>query len=170
MTAAILVRAAEHGGRAGDGRDRAPGLRTYAAFTPPGWQPPVDVAVDDMIAERLALPRACALVADVGDEPAGHVILLAASDRVCGRRPGARARHPGLRARALWGSGVAAALHARMVEAAARPASPARCLFVLAAQSRARGFYEREGWSAAGPPAFEPALDIDVVEYRRELR
>jgi hypothetical protein len=41
-------------------------------------------------------------------------------------------------------------------------------LFVPAGQARARGFYAREGFVAAGEP-FEFGLGLPVLEYQRSL-
>jgi hypothetical protein len=38
-----------------------------------------------------------------------------------------------------------------------------------AAGERARRFYEREGWAAAGGEFHDPAPDLVLVEYRLEL-
>ena len=42
-------------------------------------------------------------------------------------------------------------------------------LFAAAGQARARRFYEREGWVAAGPPFMQESFGMDVVDYRRSL-
>ncbi len=36
-------------------------------------------------------------------------------------------------------------------------------------QARARRFYEREGWQAAGAHAADAVLGLETVEYRRRL-
>ena len=60
-----------------------------------------------------------------------------------------------------WGGGVASALHRR--------AAACTTLEVIAANARARRFYEREGWTIAGasePHDFEGTL-VPFVRYRR---
>lgn len=60
-----------------------------------------------------------------------------------------------------WGTGVATALHRR--------ASACTSLEVIAANARARRFYEREGWTLAGegePHDFDGTL-VPFVRYRR---
>jgi hypothetical protein len=42
-------------------------------------------------------------------------------------------------------------------------------LHTPAEHARARAFYEREGWTAASPPFYEPMLGLTLVTYRREL-
>ena len=68
-----------------------------------------------------------------------------------------------------WGTGLARELHdAAVAEARARGYRELR-LFAAAGQARARRFYEREGWVAAGPPAYEPQIGLEMVEYRLPL-
>jgi GNAT superfamily N-acetyltransferase len=69
-----------------------------------------------------------------------------------------------------WGSGVATKLHdAVLAEARARGYTAFR-LYTPAAQLRARGFYEREGWRAWGEAFAEPAFGgMELIEYRRSL-
>jgi len=42
-------------------------------------------------------------------------------------------------------------------------------LFTPAGHGRARRFYEREGWTAAGPPTDENAFGMALIEYRRRV-
>jgi hypothetical protein len=42
-------------------------------------------------------------------------------------------------------------------------------LFTPAAHGRARRFYEREGWAAAGGEFHDPTPDLVLVEYRLGL-
>jgi GNAT superfamily N-acetyltransferase len=68
-----------------------------------------------------------------------------------------------------WGTGLATQLHREAVrEAAARGYASMR-LFTPAGQTRARRFYEREGWIAAGEPVEDDDFGLPVVEYRQEL-
>ena len=60
-----------------------------------------------------------------------------------------------------WGTGVATALHRR--------AAACTQLDVIAANARARRFYEREGWTLAGegePHDFDGTV-VPFVRYRR---
>ena len=65
-----------------------------------------------------------------------------------------------------WGSGLARALHAAAVAAARDRGFTELRLFVAAGQARARRFYEREGWAAAGAPFDDPVPGLTMVEYR----
>jgi GNAT superfamily N-acetyltransferase len=68
-----------------------------------------------------------------------------------------------------FGSGLALLLHDEALrEARTRGYSSIR-LFAAAGQARARRFYEREGWVAAGPPFMQKSFGMDVVDYRRSL-
>lgn len=71
-------------------------------------------------------------------------------------------------AREWWGSGLAARLHAAVVEAAAHRGFTAMRLFTPAAQARARRFYEREGWRLWAAPV-DDEIGFPVVEYRLDL-
>jgi ribosomal protein S18 acetylase RimI-like enzyme len=71
--------------------------------------------------------------------------------------------------REAWGSGIAALLLARAVEEATHEGYASMRLHTPAEHRRARAFYEREGWSAASPPFYEPMLGLTLVTYRRPL-
>ena len=60
-------------------------------------------------------------------------------------------------AREHWGGGLASAMHAAAVGAAAQRGHTAMRLFVATGQERARRFYAREGWADVGAPFFDPA-------------
>ena len=68
-----------------------------------------------------------------------------------------------------WGTGLAAHLLALAVTEAANHGYAEMRLVTPAAHSRARAFYEREGWTTDGVATPEPMLGLDLVEYRREL-
>ncbi|MFI4977057.1 MAG: GNAT family N-acetyltransferase [Solirubrobacterales bacterium] len=67
-----------------------------------------------------------------------------------------------------WGSGAAAELLARAVDAAIARGFASMRLFVPVGQARARGFYAREGFMAVGGP-FELGLGLPALEYQRSL-
>jgi GNAT superfamily N-acetyltransferase len=142
----------------------------YRDFAPPGWKPPSAAA--ELALMRTALPRAdvWCLLAEAAGELAGHVALRPAATSPF------RSPEPGLGH--LWqlfvkppwqGSGLALALHEEALrEAGARGFSALR-LFAAAGHTRARRFYEREGWEARGQPYELPGFGMAVVEYRRAI-
>jgi GNAT superfamily N-acetyltransferase len=147
----------------------AEGFESYRSFAPAGWEPPPQASARDM--ERIDDPESWCLVAERGGELAGHVVLLPAERHPFRPVPEPETAHLGqlfVRPR-LWGSGLAARLHeAALAEAAARGYTGMR-LFTPAGQTRARRFYEREGWSAAGEPFHEDRFGFPILEYRRPL-
>jgi GNAT superfamily N-acetyltransferase len=139
------------------------GFGTYASFAPRGWAPPPLSFERARIADRLPRPDAWCLVAEDDGVAAGHVALLEDTE------PGVAylwmlfVREP------WWGTGLAHRLHGLAVAEAVARGSTAMRLFTPARHSRARAFYEREGWQPAGAPTWEPMLALDLVEYRRDL-
>jgi GNAT superfamily N-acetyltransferase len=146
------------------------GFETYRAFAPDDWRTPAVQDVADDLAMRLETPRVWCMLAERRSDVAGYVSLLPADDS---RRP---VGDPGLMhfwmlfVRApWWGSGLAQRLHAAACEAATMRGFTAMRLFTPRDQTRARRFYEREGWSVAGGPYVDEQLGLAIVEYRRAL-
>ena len=146
------------------------GFDGYRSFAPEGWEPPSFADQLELLRERLARDDVWCLLAESDGAVAGHVAFMPARDAV----------HPvddpelchlwQLFVRPPhWGSGLAAELHSRAVAEAARRGYARMRLFTPAGQARARRFYEREGWSAAGPPFDERHFGFDLVEYRLPL-
>jgi GNAT superfamily N-acetyltransferase len=148
------------------------GFESYHEWAPAGWRPPPRSLEIRAIRERLRQASTwCAMALEPGGEPAGHVGITHAAERERAhiRIPG-RAHLWMLFVRPpWWGTGLAARLHALALEEAVRQGYRTMRLYTPAGQSRARAFYEREGWEAALPPFPEPLLGLDLVEYRREL-
>jgi GNAT superfamily N-acetyltransferase len=146
-------------------------LAGYGAFAPPGWTAPSLRAEAVHLRGLLADPQVwCLLAEGPAGAIAGQVTVL----------PASRAAHPvpdpalgHLRNLFVrpdhWGTGLARALHAAALEAARERGFAALRLFTPAGQARARRFYEREGWVAAGAPFDDPAPGLPLVEYRRAL-
>jgi GNAT superfamily N-acetyltransferase len=149
------------------------GFRTYASFASAGWSPP-DAAAEAELAQqfclRLTQPRVWALLAeDESSRTVGHIALL----------PAAHTARPVLDASLAhlwqlfvtppwWGSGLATQLHSAALVGAVESRFTAMRLFTPVAQARSRRFYEREGWSLTGTPAFEN-IGLELVEYQRSL-
>ena len=147
------------------------GIATYRDFAPVGWEPPAAGEATERTRALLEGDDAFALVAEDADgEQAGHVMTVpAALARVPSDDP--RLAHLGqlfLRAD-QWGTGLAADLLHRALADAARRGFTSIRLFSAAGQARARRFYEREGFTTAGPPHFDGDIGLDIVEYRRPL-
>jgi len=108
----------------------------------------------------LADPTAVALLGTVDGRPAGSVLIRA--DR----------QSPGGELHALhvlpaeWGRGVGGALHDRALDLLAGAGYTAVWLWVLAANHRARGIYERRGWT----PRVDIARDYLGVQELRYCR
>jgi GNAT superfamily N-acetyltransferase len=67
-----------------------------------------------------------------------------------------------------WGSGVAGALHDEALAGMRELGATEAILWVVEENTRARRFYEREGWSAGGETK-SSTFDIREVRYRRLL-
>jgi GNAT superfamily N-acetyltransferase len=145
-------------------------FESYRAFAPETWEPPLPE--DHGVRELLSDPAVWCQIAESGGEPAGHVALMPAAIHGGWPEP-----DPGLAhlwqlfvREAFWGSGVATALHAAVVDEARERGYKRFRLFTPAAQTRARRFYEREAWALAAPPFFDERIGMEIVEYRRPIR
>jgi GNAT superfamily N-acetyltransferase len=67
-----------------------------------------------------------------------------------------------------WGSGVAGALHDQAVAGMRELGATEATLWVVEQNTRARRFYEREGWSANGETK-SSMFDLTELRYRRRL-
>jgi GNAT superfamily N-acetyltransferase len=146
------------------------GVEEYPAFAPAGWEPPSAAAEAEHLRALLADEAVVCLAAESGGALVGQISIL----------PAARAPHP-VEDPALahvsnlfvrrdhQGSGLARTLHDAALEAAAARGFTELRLFVAAGQARARRFYEREGWAAAGEPFEDPVPGLTMVEYRRSV-
>ena len=140
------------------------------AFAPAGWAPP------DLLAELahtqvvLSDPHFHCYVAELDGDVVGQVTVVPAKHAV---RPVEDPELGHLRnlyvARSQWGSGLAATLLRTAEEDARDRGFTTLRLFVAEGQARARRFYGREGWEPAGPPFFDPAPGLTMLEYRRRL-
>jgi ribosomal protein S18 acetylase RimI-like enzyme len=148
------------------------GFESYRSWAPLGWEPPPRTLEMRAIRERLRVSTTwCVIALAPGGEPAGHVGITHAAERL---RP-----HVSVPGRAhlwmlflrpeWWGSGLATRLLALGLAEAEYQGYRSIRLYTPEGQARARAFYEREGWSLAGPRFAEPLLGLDLVEYRREL-
>jgi GNAT superfamily N-acetyltransferase len=137
------------------------GFNTYRAFAPAGWEPPAFAAEAAAIRSRMAGHDAWAFMAFDGDEPAGHVALLADPT------PGTVYLWQLFLQPPHWGTGLADRLHeAFLIEARARGYARGRLKTPLA-QARARRFYERNGWETDGLATLDDTLRLELLVYTR---
>jgi GNAT superfamily N-acetyltransferase len=137
------------------------GFDGYRSFAPPGWEPPSFDREVATIRDRMGGVDAWAQLAFDGEEPAGHVGLLADP------APATVYLWQLFIRPAYWGSGLAGRLHAAfLAESRARGYERAR-LRTPEGQARARRFYERNAWETDGLPTFEDVLGLDLLVYTR---
>jgi GNAT superfamily N-acetyltransferase len=146
------------------------GFESYRSIAPPGWEPPDPQVELERLHRYLGSDDVWCLIAEEEGEAAGHVAIMPARVHP---RPSADerlahfwqlfVREP------WWGTGLATALHAEAVREAHERGFRSMRLFTPAAQARARRFYEREGWSAAGEPFDDIDFGMPLVEYRRAI-
>jgi GNAT superfamily N-acetyltransferase len=128
----------------------------------PDTPPP---AVDELTAiwtRRLADPTAVALVARRDGRPVGSVLARADPDFPEGQIVGLHVLP------AEWRQGTGGALHDAALAVLSAAGYHAAGLWVIAANERARGMYERRGWVCC-PGVEQPAYGVTEVRYRREL-
>jgi len=146
------------------------GVADYPAFAPDGWMGPAYEAELAHARSDLTHEHVHCLVAERDGTLVGQVTVIPA------RRAPNPVDDPGLGhlrnlfvARSEWGSGLATRLHAAIVEAAEELGYTELRLYVAEGQARARRFYEREGWRAAGAPYLDAGPGLRVIEYRRRV-
>jgi GNAT superfamily N-acetyltransferase len=146
------------------------GVEDYPAFAPPGWSAPTLAAETAHLEAVLADESVWCLVAEADGEIAGQVTLLPAADAPHPVGDPALAHLSNLFVRReSWGTGLARELLQAAVERARERGFTELRLFVAAGQARARRFYEREGWAAAGEAFEDPVPGLTMVEYRYAL-
>jgi GNAT superfamily N-acetyltransferase len=146
------------------------GFASYRSFAPPEWTPPSLAAELTLLAQALAREDVWCLLAEANGELAGHVAIRPAATAPIDSTEAGLAHFWQLFVRPSWhGSGLALTLHDAAVREAGERGFTALRLYAVAGQARARRFYEREGWVAAGPPFDLPGFGLPVVEYRRPI-
>jgi GNAT superfamily N-acetyltransferase len=145
-------------------------LDGYRSFAPQGWTPPSVSAEVANLRGLLGDERVWCLLAEAAGQVVGQITFLPAVRAVRPVDDPALAHLRNLFVRRdRWGTGLAGALHAAAVEAARERGFAQMRLFTPAAHARARRFYEREGWVAAGDEFHDPGPDLVLVEYRCAL-
>jgi GNAT superfamily N-acetyltransferase len=148
------------------------GFAAYRSFAPADWDPPSFEHELQLLERGLPTPDVWALLAETpSGDLAGHVAIRSAATTAV-----SPSVEPGLAhfwqlfvAEAHQGTGLARVLHDEALRAAEERGFRALRLFAAAGQTRARRFYEREGWIAEGPPYLLEGFGMDVVEYRRPI-
>jgi GNAT superfamily N-acetyltransferase len=141
----------------------------YRDFAPADWQPPSADSEAERLGRSLNEGGFWGEAAFQETMLAGHAALIPAARHWFRTEPDAKVAHlihlfviP-----EYWGSGLGTQLMAHANSAAAAREHTSMRLFVFAGQSRARRFYEREGFISIGEP-FEFA-GLPALEYRRQL-
>jgi GNAT superfamily N-acetyltransferase len=143
------------------------GFESYRSFAPAGWEPPSADGELALMDEALRRDDVWCLLAEAGGELAGHVAIRPAETAPRGSREPGLAHFWQLFVKPAWhGGGLAVELHREAVREAGERGFAAMRLYAAAGQARARRFYEREGWVAAGPPFDLGDFGLPVVEYR----
>jgi GNAT superfamily N-acetyltransferase len=146
------------------------GFGTYRSWSTSGWEPPSRVEMLLGMMQRFTTDGSWCVVAftDKG-EAAGHATARPEADEHDEPQPSvARLTHLFVRRR-FWGSGVADLLHDRLLAGMSDRGFTSACLWTPVGQARARAFYERHGWRPSGAVDPENDLQLQLLEYVREL-
>jgi GNAT superfamily N-acetyltransferase len=137
------------------------GFDGYRAFAPPGWEPPAFAVEAAAIRSRMVGDDAWALMAFDGDEPAGHIALLADPE------PGTVYLWQLFVRPVYWGTGLADHLHEAFLAKSRWRGYERGRLKTPFAQARARRFYERNGWETDGLAVLDDTLGLELLVYTR---
>ncbi len=142
----------------------------YRSFAPERWQPPTADSEALVLERWLVDPDFWGEVAFEQLTLVGHATFIAARRHSFRPEPGSDVAHLGhlFVTPEYWGCGAATQLLGRAVSAAQTDGFTGMRLFVPEGHSRARRFYEREGFNVVGEP-FEFGLGLSVLECRRRL-
>lgn len=142
----------------------ATALHAYAGIFPPEAPAPGHADLATTVRREIEGPRACGIVAERDGAIVGMVTV----------RPWPDEPPTGRLARLYvapvhWGEGLGASLHDRALAEMRRLGFAGAKLWVLRANTRARRFYERRGWTPTGATKANPPTDVEDVQYRRPL-
>jgi GNAT superfamily N-acetyltransferase len=143
----------------------------YRSWAPSDWAPPAPTRADlTGLADALRRPDVWCLLALDDERVIGHVALSLFSMENPEPPPAGTVNLWQLFVRPAWqGRGIAPALmEAAAGEAGQRGFARMR-LWTPEGQTRARRFYEREGWTLTGGLHEHSPFGLPVVEYARNL-
>jgi GNAT superfamily N-acetyltransferase len=148
----------------------ADGFEGYREFAPAGWEPPPTEQETQTLELWAGEEDFWGEVAFDGEALVGHAAFLPATRHRTRPAPDPELGHLSYLfvAPSYWGSGTSRALLARAMSAAQARGFNAMRLFTPFGQSRARRFYERDGFRAVGEP-MDLGLGLPTLEYRRAL-
>lgn len=151
----------------------AAGFGTYRAFMPPGWQP--RSAMQEEVELHVVLSSGN-VRSRIAQTPEGRAVGFTAWRPATARTdppepiPG-RAHLRALFVAPRWqGIGLATELLAWSVDGMRDSGFDSAQLWTPTEHTRARAFYEREGWRDTGEHLFSPQLALDLVRYAISLR
>lgn len=151
----------------------AAGFRTYRAFTPPDWRPRPALQEE---AELHVVLSSGSVRSRIAVTPESRVVGFTAWRPATARTdppepiPGRAHLRALFVAPPLQGSGLAAELLTWSVDGMRESGFDSAQLWTPAEHTRARTFYEREGWRDTGEHVFSPQLALDLVRYAINLR
>lgn len=143
----------------------------YLAWAPPDWSPPLRSDEDEaLLAKALSRPGVWCLLATAHGKTVGHVALAPFTMLEPQPPPPGTINLWQLFVRPAWqGSGVAVRLIQAAIGEAQRRGFTRMRLWTPRGATRARRFYEREGWTATGSRRDGSPFGLPVVQYARAL-
>jgi GNAT superfamily N-acetyltransferase len=146
------------------------GFETYRRWTPMDWQPPTRAAMLLGLMHKFGNDGSWSLLAfSPGGDAAGQVTARPERDPDGELRPGVTRLTQLFVREPHWGTGLAAELHTLILAGMREREFEQACLWAAVGQSRARAFYEREGWTATGRLDPDNELGLELMEYELEL-
>jgi GNAT superfamily N-acetyltransferase len=151
----------------------AAGFATYRAFAPPGWQPRPAMQEEAELHGVLSSGDVRSRIAVTPEaRTAGFTAWRPATARTDPPEPiPGRAHLRALFVASAWqGTGLATELLAWSVGGMRDSGFDSAQLWTPTDHTRARAFYEREGWRDTGEHLYSPQLALDLVRYAINLR
>lgn len=146
------------------------GFGSYRSWADATWEPPTRTEMLLGMMQRFTRDGSWFVVAFTDEgRPAGHgAARPELEEDGAWRTDVARLTHLFVR-RDFWGSGVADLLHEHLLAGMVERGFASTCLWTPTGQARARAFYERHLWRLSGAVDPENDLQLELLEYVREL-